>query len=201
MVLVSKIFNGIKGNIMNLPSHCDKCHSKIKNGWCNCGQWITNVERSPFIKILEQCLYGYDHICEQHGDEKPISGSHHSGNCLRSAIVWLGEADPCSSRKEIENADPVRIQLGNLLASWYEIFGDLGMKTKDVVKRASEQKDEIQESLYDALLEFAPDGRGGINGRSLGKKLAQFKGRIESGYRLEQLPPNQGVAMWRVKKI
>jgi hypothetical protein len=82
---------------MNLPSHCDKCNSKIKNGWCNCGQWITNVERSSFIKILEQCLYGYDHICEQHGDEKPISGSHHSGNCF---VLFKGDFVLCEKVKD-----------------------------------------------------------------------------------------------------
>jgi len=162
-------------------------------------EYIRN-NRAKLVRAGLIILRAYHVAGRPNQNIKPYGRFEAWSNWVRSAIVWLGETDPCLSRKEIESADPVRIALGNLLAAWYSLFDDMGKKINDVIKRA-ENKDEKSESLYESLIEIAPDGKGGINGRSLGKKLAQFKGRIESGYRLEQLPPNQGVAMWRVKKV
>ncbi len=124
---------------------------------------------------------------------------------VRSALVWLGMADPCASRKDIENSDPVRQSLSNLLSSWYSYIGDLSLRIKDLIKKAEAEKEAAKtqeaEALFDALLEISPDNRGGINIRSLGVKLAKFKGRIEGGYRLENTGKYQGTDMWRVTKI
>jgi phage/plasmid primase-like uncharacterized protein len=118
---------------------------------------------------------------------------------VRSAIVWVDLADPCASRKEIENTDPVRIALGSLLSSWYEAFGDMSRRVKDVVKEAENKK---LEHLLEALAEIAPDIKGcGINTRSLGKKLGTFNRRIENGYRLEKTGTYQSVDTWRVVKV
>jgi putative DNA primase/helicase len=117
---------------------------------------------------------------------------------VRSAIIWVGLADPCASRKEIENADPVRVALGSFFASWYDAFGDLSKRIKDVINDIQNKKLEI---LQEALTELAPDAKRGINTRALGKKLASFKGRIENGYRLDKTGTYQGVDTWRVTKI
>jgi putative DNA primase/helicase len=115
---------------------------------------------------------------------------------VRSALVWLDEEDPCKSRKEVENTDPVRASLGSLLSAWYEAFGDMSRKIRDVIKAV---EDEKLVSLREALIELAPD-KNGINSRSLGKKFASFKGRIENGYRLDSCGQYQGVDTWRVTK-
>ena len=117
---------------------------------------------------------------------------------VRSALIWLDLEDPCTSRKEIENADPVRVSLGHLLSSWHKGLGDNGNTVKNILRIVEDQKlDELKE----ALMEIAPDSKGGINSRSLGKKLASFKGRIENGYRLEAVGTYQNADTWRVKKM
>ena len=122
---------------------------------------------------------------------------------IRSALIWVGEEDPCKSRKEIENADPVRVALGGLLEAWYNVFGDMSNRLKVVVENAQNGKqDEKLGILLDALNEIAPDIKnGGINTKSLGKKLSTFKQRIENGFRLECTGSYQGVDTWRVAKI
>lgn len=121
---------------------------------------------------------------------------------IRSAIIWIGCADPCESRKEIENDDPERVKIGNLFVSWYEIFGDRSQKVKDVIRRAQEESEQENEDLQDALLEMALDNKGGVNPRSLGKQLAKHNKRIEQGYQLEKMPTKiQHVETWRIKKI
>jgi len=124
---------------------------------------------------------------------KPYGRFEEWSDWIRSALVWLDLADPCTSRTEIENADPVRASLGNLLTSWFAVFDNIAIKIKAAVQSDNEQ-------LKEALLEFAPDGRGGINEISLGKKFQQHNKRPEAGYYLEKMPRHQGSTTWRVVK-
>ena len=121
---------------------------------------------------------------------------------VRSAIIWIDMEDPCASRKEIESADPVRQELGNLLSAWYEVIGDDSLQIKNVVSRTKNLiengKSEKAEILLECLKEFS--GHKEINTRSLGEKLTQFKNRIENGYRIENPSTYQGAKLWRVKK-
>ncbi len=116
---------------------------------------------------------------------------------VRSALVWVGAVDPCASRKEIENADPVRVALGSLLASWFAAIGDLSFTVKALIEKAKDHPE-----LLEILKEIAPDNRGnGINSRSLGNKIASFKGRIENGYRLDSTGIHHHATTWRVTKV
>jgi hypothetical protein len=126
-------------------------------------------------------------------------------NLIRSAIVWLGMADPCESRREIEESDPVRIQLSALFTAWYNIFGEQPIKVKTLVHEAvirmTQEPDDTQESLYDVILDLVGDNKDVINKRSLAKKLFAYKNRIENGLRLEQGERNQGTTQWRIRKV
>lgn len=148
-------------------------------------------------------------------DIKPF-GRFEKWDFIRSAIIWIGMADPCLTRKEIENEDPVRINLKNLFISWYSCFGGLPRQTKDVMKyidgkdHATNQDDEgdnetankeKKEKLENALIEFASDSRGNISQKIFGQKLSAHKGRIEGGYKLEKVGESGGSAIWKVKKV
>lgn len=118
-------------------------------------------------------------------------------NWVRSALVWIGLEDPCKSRKEIENADPVRVALENFLASWHAALSDFSHTAKKAIEKAKDHPE-----FHEALKEIAPNNKGNnINTRSLGNTLASFKGRIENGYRLECTGTYQGVSTWRVIKV
>ena len=119
-------------------------------------------------------------------------------------------ADPYETRKDIQNNDPIRILLNSLFTAWYKIFGDQSIKLKKLKNIDSIQvnnavgdygEEEIKETLQEALLELAGDKNGIINQRSLAKKLAFFKNRIEGGLRLEQNGTHQGTSLWRIRKI
>lgn len=84
--------------------------------------------------------------------------------------------------------------LSELLAAWFETFGNNSVKVKTVVNDASER-------LKNVLMELAPNGCGGINEISLGKKLQKYAKRIEEGYQLERMAKNQGTANWRVTQL
>lgn len=118
---------------------------------------------------------------------------------VRSAIIWLGLADPCESRKDIEASDPVRVSLVRFLAAWHFAFHELSQTAKNVIKMAQSPQGE---ELRDILIEIAGDRIGkGICPIRLGKALKSYDKRREGGYMLEKMSMYQGVSTWRVKKI
>lgn len=136
---------------------------------------------------------------------KPFGRFEEWSDHVRSSIIWIGMTDPCESRKDIENADPVRILLGSLFSSWYEIFESRGIKVKELVDKVSipapDTHTKAHETLRESLIELAGDPKGGVNLKSLGTKLRSYKNRIEGGLRLEQKGTHQGTSLWCIRKI
>lgn len=115
-------------------------------------------------------------------------------DAVRAPLVWLGLADPCLSRADLEAEDTVRTGLVRVLATWFEAVGSERMTVNQIV---SLSKDPAHDELRDALMEVA--GRAGeINIRSLGKWLSKHEKRIEGGFRAEQVGVSGGVAAWKV---
>lgn len=113
---------------------------------------------------------------------------------VRSAIVWIGMEDPCKSRREIENTDPVRLAINALFAAWFAVFDNTPVKVKAIINNHSED-------LRGAVLAFSQDSNGGINEISLGRKLQSYNKRIEGGFQLERMGTHQGSATWRIVKM
>jgi putative DNA primase/helicase len=155
-------------------------------------------------EIVQSCLTilrAYHIAGRPKQDIKQFGRFEEWSDWVRSALVWLGIEDPCKSRRNIEEADPVRMALGNLLMAWHAIFGDLSVRVKDVVKRAYEETSEAHEALKDALADIATDSRGNLNQKMLGNKLSAFRNRVENGLRLESKGTLQGYTLWQVKKV
>jgi hypothetical protein len=102
-------------------------------------------------------------------------------NLVRSALVWVGESDPCISRQRVEDSDPVRTALKNILSIWYDTFAGRPMQISQVVKEAEMTADQGNDDLLTALADFAGDGKGRVSSRSLGRRLNSFVGRVEGG--------------------
>jgi putative DNA primase/helicase len=137
----------------------------------------------------------------------PVMGSFEDWHRLvRSALVWLGEADPLADTGEMESADPTRIRLRALISAWYNAFNSIPTTAKEAVARANsnmrdENGDEVaQDSLLrDVLTDHFTDGRkGGISSRFIGDFLSKIKGRIECGARFEAAGDYQRAITWRV---
>lgn len=116
-------------------------------------------------------------------------------NTIRSAIVWLGLADPCANKQDIESNDPVSIALGDFLSAWHEAKGEENVKANDIIHISESNK-----PLKDALQALVDNYRGAITANMLGAKLRGFKDRIERGLKLVHGGTMQGTTLWRVVK-
>ena len=111
----------------------------------------------------------------------------------RFPLIWLGLADPCDTRRRIEQADPVRESLRALLAAWHQQFGD-GRATIKAAIEAAAKAPELQSAM-----EAIAGEKGGINARRLGRFLMKHERRIESGLRFVKDGTRAGVAYWRAE--
>ncbi len=113
---------------------------------------------------------------------------------IRSALVWLGEADPCLSRSALEDDDPVLSALHSILSLWSHDLGPRNYTAAEVCQQASGD-------LLVALLDVAAARRDPekIEPKRLGKWLLKFKGRVANGLRIVKgEDPCKNVAVWKV---
>jgi len=180
--------------LCRLDPQCERPEERIFD--VDLRQYIPH-HRAELVKAALTILRAY-HVEGRPKQHIPPFGRFEDwSNWVRSSLVWLGMTDPCLSRKEIENSDPVRQSLGNLLATWFGFIGDLSMRAKDIIKKSGESGNE---ALLDSLMEIAQKDNK-ICPIRLGTKLKSFDKRIENGFRLQKTGKSQNADLWRVTKI
>ncbi len=126
---------------------------------------------------------------------------------VRSALVWLGCADPAESMEQARADDPELGELREVLELWTQHLGQDAMTTRELADRIeTKQKTQIGEppdylmpDLRDALFRIAGE-RGGMNTKRLGRWLMAKEGRIVGNRRISRSGAAQGgVFRWMVK--
>lgn len=128
---------------------------------------------------------------------QPYGSFEEWSGLIRSALVWLGEADPCLSRAALEEDDPVTASLHSILPLWHDSIGERVVTTNEVCGIA-------RDDLLLALLEIAGSRRDPdkVDAKRLGKWLAKHKGRISSGLRIVRgEDEHRKTALWRVVRV
>ena len=76
---------------------CDKCHYPIINKQCACGFWYDKDSHPNIVKTFERAILAYDFMCDQSGDNAPITGDHYTGNCI---ALFKGTYEDCKKVKD-----------------------------------------------------------------------------------------------------
>jgi putative DNA primase/helicase len=133
---------------------------------------------------------------------------------VRSALVWLGCADPVETLKILQDDDPEHQLRTTIFHGIHEAFGSRAVTVKQMISTAyetlsrsseddfwslSEKEEPCHPELHDGLMEVA--GRNGtIVPDILGKWLRSNKGRIAGGLRLNNISTS-GTAKWTVSVV
>ncbi|MEW6038015.1 MAG: hypothetical protein AB1648_07190 [Pseudomonadota bacterium] len=119
---------------------------------------------------------------------------------VRNALIWSGAADPCESRARIEDADPVRAELSDLLKLWFERWGGQALQVRNILECAAISSNE---EIREVLLTIAASRRDPrqIDPRRLAHWLRRYRGRVVDGLRLDIDGASGTRAWWRVSKI
>jgi putative DNA primase/helicase len=140
---------------------------------------------------------------------------------VRSALVWLGKADPVKSMEAARAEDPERIELSELLEAWAKVMGreysnraklnDVILKGTAIVRSGVQfdpntpTMEPTYPELYSALeaLAYRATGKRGQkpDARLLGNYLRKFKGKIVDGKRFAMKPDDKRGAEWWVEDV
>ncbi|WP_376094596.1 hypothetical protein ACE7GA_01440 [Roseomonas sp. CCTCC AB2023176] len=136
----------------------------------------------------------------------PVQSYGDWSRLVRSALVWLGCADPAASMDVARADDPELGDLREMLTAWHDAFGTEGVTLADAADAASrreptkmgEPTDLLYPDLSATLLRIAGD-RGAVSTRRLAIWLRQRRGRIVDGRRFLQASKAHGnVDRWQV---
>jgi putative DNA primase/helicase len=129
---------------------------------------------------------------------------------VRSALVWLGCADPVVSMEAARADDPELAQLREMLAIWGESLGFAeGFTAAEVVRAAEERERDrngepagfCRPDFRDALVRSFGD-RGTISTRRMSRWMGSHEGRIVDGHRFERRGQGHGGLMrWGVRAV
>lgn len=133
-------------------------------------------------------------------DMPPFGSFEAWSGLVRSALVWLGEDDPCAGRNRIrEDGDPQREAWVRLLEMWHTVLGERAVTLRQVVDAAG-QGNELREALAGVDARLDPSK---LDARRLGYALRKQVGRILGGRRLVR--PGQRYAksgaVWQVVAV
>ena len=168
-------------------------------------EWIP-ANRPALVVAALTALRAYIVASKPRQAFKPLGGFADWSGLVRSALVWLGEADPLEGRETIEDADPERAKLSALLVAWHGAFGEAEATSREAICKATPRYDpeegkEIPEkpALREVLIEHFKDRNGNLNRQFLGEYIGQNLRRIESGARFEVASKkDHGAKQWKV---
>jgi hypothetical protein len=84
---------------------------------------------------------------------KPYGSFEEWSNLVRGGLVWLGEPDPCITRKFIAADDPVKAELSEFFKAVYETIGTKEFSAGELIKAAEDciDSNDLSESISAAV--------------------------------------------------
>jgi len=159
----------------------------------NLNEWIP-ANRARLLSAALTILRAYIVAGKPKQPIAPYGSFEEWSDWIRSALVWLGETDPCLSRTALEDDDPILSSLHAVLSLWSR---DLGPR----VYTAAEVCAKADGDLLLALLDVASNRRDQekLDPKRLGKWLLKHKGRVANGLRIVKGEDSgKKIALWAV---
>jgi putative DNA primase/helicase len=124
-------------------------------------------------------------------DLAPVGSFEQWSRIVRAALVWLGEADPCDTMKDIAGDDEEHETLATLIDAWYAAHGTEALAVAGAAEKLPP----------DILRKAAPSLRGeGHDARRFGWYLKRHVRKVANGKRLVQTKSGNN-SLWRVEVI
>ncbi|RVJ12580.1 hypothetical protein [Sinorhizobium medicae] len=132
------------------------------------------AERGLYVRAVLTIVRAY--VAAGKPSPLPPIASYPDWNVIRSALVWLGEADPCVSMERICELDGSLLEFEALLAGWLELDSALiGLTVRELIE-ASRPAERFR--LREALETIASGRDGGISTQRLGYLLRTMRDRV-----------------------
>jgi hypothetical protein len=154
-------------------------------------------------------------VAGQPNKAKKLASFEGWSDIVRSALIWLGKADPVKSMETAQAENPERIELSDLIMAWTNTFG-VGIGSR--LKLSAAVSKGLEMSRPDGLSELEPTHpefyaflhamaarSAGPRGQQpdaamLGLLLQRRKGQVIDGKRFANAPHKRGAEWWVAAK-
>ena len=161
------------------------------------------AHRARYVMACLVVLRAYH--CAKRPCRPPAFGSFEEySDWVRGALLWLDQADPCSTMEAIQFADPKLDTLRTIFDQWLSIVGTKRISVRKLIGLANEQQQpahaaEFRHPVFrNALLVVCGDGEV-LNGRRLGKWLGINASRVVEGMRIVRDGILTSEQQWRLE--
>lgn len=115
----------------------------------------------------------------------PLASFEGWSKSVRSALCWLGLADPVETMESARADDPNTTALRTLLRAWRDTLGEEYVTAAKALERGQSNYMGTRENpdLYHALHEVS-DSKGTLSAKRLGRFLGSQRGRVLDGLKL-----------------
>jgi hypothetical protein len=162
------------------------------------------ADRPRYLIAALTVLRAY-HVAGRPKMAEPLGSFSEWSGWVRSALLWLGEADPVASMETIRESDPRLDALISVLTQWEQVLGSKRVSVRDIIDSATEQRTALNSihsklefarpEFREALLSVAGDG-GAVNSRRLGRWIAAHENRIVDRMRIQRVGLLGGSMTW-----
>lgn len=156
------------------------------------------ADRSSYVAAALSVVRGY--VLAGCPGRLPTVGSFGRwSDLIRSALVWLGAADPLAAMQTARETDTVTGTLGAVLTAWNGFYGAEAVTCRKVVSDLGGFTVDInRDALRDAIAPVATNGKG-LDALKLGNWLRGSRGRPIGRLKFaSDAMGHGGVAAWRV---
>jgi putative DNA primase/helicase len=139
------------------------------------------------------------------GELLPLASFETWSRLVRSALVWLGRADPVMTMEAARSEDPTLVTLTEVMREWLAAIGNRALtsgKAKDVAETRDPLGNLSFPDFSSALMEVASGRSGPIDAKRLGVYLSRVQNRVIDGHRFRGTEdPHTKQKLWRVERV
>lgn len=165
---------------------------------------VTEVARVRRVELVMGALTILRAFVAQRGPKvaPSLGGFEDWSNVVRSALVWVGEADPLSNAEKVRENDPERERTAAILSS---LPAGRVWTTSEIGRMLHLDRERgvgswQHEAMSDALSEFV-ERSGQLNTVRFGHFLRKHRGRLVNGRRIANRGTDQNnVALWTIEE-
>ncbi|WP_052120223.1 CHC2 zinc finger domain-containing protein [Inquilinus limosus] len=152
---------------------------------------VVSADRGKYVAAALTVVRAY--LVAGRPGKLPAIGSYEVwSDMIRSALVWLGEADPVASMEKARDEDPQLMEIKEVFGQWRDCL-QLGARytPRAIIHEATNVFNEsgtlARPDFSEAIMKIAANGRQ-VSSKSLGRWLMRHQGRVVNGLKIISFP-------------
>lgn len=165
---------------------------------------VENAKRDRGKYLADILTIGRAYAVAAYPAARSFSGFDAWSRVVRSALIWLGCADPCDTTATAVQEDPKALERIALYAAIKDVFGEDEFQVRTLLPEdwpADKEKQAMLQTLHVAMLAAAGTKGDTINKERLGWWFRKNKGVVAGDLQLVATDSASGSLKWKLRPV